>query len=144
MAPRANPRMKRFASEWGNGRLELADDQRFLLLSFKIKVKTGSNYTHGGAEYFSTGHLVLRTPQGEVITTEYPTNQIYPENCPSSCIIQYLIPRGHPGVYSITNDYRGCCGTRQGRVTFTVPPWRKTGSAKSSDEKTVSNSKARR
>ena len=111
-----------------SGELQEAKDRPSLLLSFRIRVKTGGNYTNGATEYFSTKHLWLHTPKGKVIETG--TIHLYPESCSNICTISYFIPHDEPGLYSIVNDYVGCCGTKQGRVTFTVPPLDSTSMAR--------------
>jgi hypothetical protein len=125
-----------------SGYLQAGPDKKHpevLRISFKIKVTIDRpNYTNGATEYFSTKFLSLHMPRGKVMGPSGP-GLLYPEHCgndkagPKSCTIWYSIPRGEPGVYTIMNDYKGCCGTRHGRITFTVPRW-KTASLRGPDE----------
>jgi hypothetical protein len=110
-----------------SGELSPSGDPRFLVLSFKITVKIGKQYTNGATAWFSTQYLVLHTPKGDAVATG--TGNLYIESCSSSCTITYAIPSDSPGVYTITNDYVGCCGTKHGQVTFTVPSWRANSTA---------------
>jgi len=110
-----------------SGELSPSGDLRFLLLSFKITVKIGKQYTNGATPWFSSDSLVLHTPKGDAIAPG--TGYFYNDHCSSSCTITYTIPSDVPGVYTITNDYVGCCGTKHGQVTFTVPSWRANSKA---------------
>jgi hypothetical protein len=106
----------------------LPQDERSLLLSFKVALYIGNVYTNGacGAGFFDTSYLVLHTPKGKATAAGLVNCPATRPNSPvaDSCTINYLIPRNEPGVYTIVNDYVGCYGTKHGQVAFTVPPWK--------------------
>jgi len=91
-----------------------------LCLVLRYKVTIGTRYTNGATEYWSSKHLVLHAPNGKVIIAE---NLDYMGDSPGKNHEVYYIldDKDIAGEYQVINTYVGCCGTKQGKVTFTLP-----------------------